>query len=316
VSTSLPDRGDVLAAAERIGGRILATPVVHRDSFSRSLGCDVYFKCESFQRTGSFKFRGASNAVAQLPDGAKGPGVATHSSGNHGAALALAARQAGMPAHIVVPRGASPVKREAIVTYGGIVVDCGETLEAREAALEQVRAETGAAYVPPYDHPHVIAGQGTAALELARDVSGLDEVWVPVGGGGLASGTLLALADTGIRVVGVEPELADDAYWSLERGRIQPQRPPKTIADGLRTALGDLPFAIFGRYGMTIRTVSEAAILSAQRLVWQRLKIVIETSSAVPLAGLLEALETDRSAYATRRVGVIVSGGNVSFPGS
>jgi threonine dehydratase/serine racemase len=221
-----------------------------------------------------------------------------------------------MPAHIVVPRGASPVKREAIVTYGGIVVDCGETLEAREAALEQVRAETGAAYVPPYDHPHVIAGQGTAALELARDVSGLDEVWVPVGGGGLASGTLLALADTGIRVVGVEPELADDAYWSLERGRIQPQRPPKTIADGLRTALGDLPFAIFRRYGMTIRTVSEAAILSAQRLVWQRLKIVIETSSAVPLAGLLEALETDRSAYATRRVGVIVSGGNVSFPGS
>lgn len=316
MSTSLPDRSDVLVAAERIGGRILATPVVHRESFSSALGCDVYFKCESFQRTGSFKFRGASNAVAQLPDEAKGPGVATHSSGNHGAALALAARQAGMPAHIVVPRGASPVKREAIVTYGGIVVDCGETLTEREAALEQVCAETGAAYVPPYDHPHVIAGQGTAALELARDVSGLDEVWVPVGGGGLASGTLLALADTGIRVVGVEPELADDAYWSLEKGCIQPQRPPKTVADGLRTALGELPFAIFQRYGMTIRTVSEAAILSAQRLVWQRLKIVIEASSAVPLAGLLNALETHPSVYGKRRVGVIVSGGNVSFPDS
>jgi threonine dehydratase len=186
----------------------------------------------------------------------------------------------------------------------------------REAALKQVCTETGAVYVPPYDHPHIIAGQGTAALELAQAVAGLDEVWVPVGGGGLASGTLIALAADAVTVIGVEPELADDAYWSLEKGEIQPQRPPKTIADGLRTALGALPFALFRRHGMTIRTVGEADIVAAQRLLWQRLKLVVEPSGAVPLAGLLQAVAADRDRYAHTRVGVILSGGNAAFPES
>jgi len=244
--------------------------------------------------------------------------VTTHSSGNHGAALALAAREAGLPARIVVPRGANPLKRAAIEAYGGQIVDCGETLAEREAALARVCEETGAVFVPPYDHPHIIAGQGTAALELARAVPGLDEVWVPVGGGGLASGTLIALSGgaTGeaTTVIGVEPELADDAYCSLEKGEIQPQRPPRTIADGLRTALGELPFALFRRHGLTIRTVAEADIVAAQRLIWQRLKLVVEPSGAVPLAGLLQALAAQPGRYAGARVGVILSGGNAAFP--
>jgi len=309
----LPDRGAVEAAAERLAGKVLETPVVHRESFCRWLGCNVYFKCETFQRTGSFKFRGATHAISRLDEAAREAGVTTHSSGNHGAALALAARDAGLPARIVVPRGANPLKRAAIEAYGGQIVDCGETLAEREAALARVCEETGAVFVPPYDHPDIVAGQGTAALELVRTVSGLDEVWVPVGGGGLAGGTLLALAPEST-VIGVEPELADDAYWSLERGEIQPQRPPRTIADGLRTALGELPFALFRRYGLTIRTVSEADIVNAQRLLWQRLKLVVEPSGAVPLAGLLEAVAAEPARYARARVGVILSGGNAAFP--
>jgi len=315
---ALPDRKAVEAAAERLSGRVLETPVIHRDSFCRWLGCDVFFKCETFQRTGSFKFRGATHAISRLDARDRGAGVTTHSSGNHGAALALAAREAGLPARIVVPRGANPLKRAAIEAYGGQIVDCGETLAEREAALARVCEETGAVFVPPYDHPHIIAGQGTAALELARAVPGLDEVWVPVGGGGLASGTLIALSGkaTGeaTTVIGVEPELADDAYWSLEKGEIQPQRPPRTIADGLRTALGELPFEIFRRHGLTIRTVGEADILAAQRLLWQRLKLVVEPSGAVPLAGLLQALAAAPDRYAGSRVGVILSGGNAAFP--
>ncbi|MGE0625391.1 MAG: threonine/serine dehydratase [Pseudomonadales bacterium] len=311
---TLPDRTSVEAAAERLAGRVLETPVIHRESFSRWLGCEVHFKCETFQRTGSFKFRGATHAVGQLGPDALDAGVTTHSSGNHGAALALAARDAGLPARIVVPRGANPLKRAAIEAYGGRIVECGETLAEREAALARVCQETGAIFVPPYDDAHIIAGQGTAALELARSVPGLDEVWVPVGGGGLASGTLLALAGESVRVIGVEPELADDAYWSLERGEIQPQRPPRTIADGLRTALGTLPFALFRQHHLTIRTVTEAEIVAAQRLLWQRLKLVVELSGAVPLAGLLRALAAEPARYSKVRVGVILSGGNAVFP--
>ncbi len=310
----LPTRDHVLEAAERLAGRVMNTPVVQRDSFSRVLGCRVFFKCELFQRTGSFKFRGASNAVARLDTAARARGVVTHSSGNHGAALALAASGAGCQAIIVVPRGANPLKKEAILAYGGRIVESGETLAAREAVLAAVRQETGAVFVPPYDHPHIIAGQGTAALELLEAAPGLEEVWVPVGGGGLASGTLIGLDGLGVRVVGVEPELADDAYWSLKKGSLQPQRPPKTVADGLRTALGALPFAVFRTFGLGIRTVSDAQILSAQRLIWQRLKLVVEPSGAAPLAGLLAAIEADPPGYRGRRVGVILSGGNAAFP--
>lgn len=313
---ALPDRAAVEAAAQLLAGSILQTPIVHRESFCRWLGCDVYFKCETFQRTGSFKFRGASHAVRRLGSRSTVAGVTTHSSGNHGAALALAAREAGVPARIVVPRGANPLKRAAIEAYGGQIVDCGETLAEREAALARVCEETGAVYVPPYDHPHIIAGQGTAALELSAAVAALDEVWVPVGGGGLASGTLAALAPEPAEVIGVEPELADDAFWSMQRGSIQPQRPPTSIADGLRTALGELPFALFRLHGLSIRTVTEAEIVAAQRLLWQRLKLVVEPSGAVPLAGLLRAVAADPGRYAGKRVAVILSGGNAAFPGA
>lgn len=310
--TELPGRADVAEARARIAGRILDTLVVERPSFSEWLGCEVHFKCENLQRTGSFKFRGATHAVSRLDPAIRS--VATHSSGNHGAALSLAARLAGIEAHIVVPRGANPEKRAAIARYGGTIVDCGETLADREATLERVCRATGAAFVPPYDHPDIIAGQGTAAMELSEAAPALDEVWVPVGGGGLASGTLTALAGTTTVVRGAEPALADDAFRSLQRGRIQPPRPPTTIADGLRTALGELPFAIFRTCGFTIVTVSETEIVAAQRLLWQRLKLVVEPSGAVPLAGLAKAVQEDPASYRARRVGVILSGGNVAFP--
>ena len=310
----MPERGDVQAAAERLAGRVLETPVFVRQSLSRRVGCEVHFKCEIFQRTGSFKYRGASNAVMQLEPAARKQGVVTHSSGNHGAALALAAREAGMRARIVVPRAATPLKRQAILAYGAEIVDCGDTLAEREAVLAEVMEETGAVFVPPYDHAHVIAGQGTAAAELLAAVPGLEEIWVPVGGGGLASGTLIAAAGSGVKVWGVEPELADDAYWSLQRGCLQPQRPPETIADGLRTALGELPFAVFQALDLKICTVPESAILAGQRLLWERMKLVVEPSAAVPLAGLMAAVAADPEGYAGRRVGIILSGGNAAFP--
>jgi threonine dehydratase len=303
-----------MEARARISGRVVETPVIQRESFNDRLGCVVHFKCETMQRTGSFKFRGATHAVGRLDEETRSRGVATHSSGNHGAALALAAREAGSNAHVVVPSGANPEKRAAIARYGGAIVDCGETLADRESALQAVCDATGAVFVPPYDHPHIVAGQGTAALELAESLPDLDEVWVPVGGGGLASGTLLALAGTSTVVRGVEPALADDAFWSLRRGRIEPQRPPRTVADGLRTALGRLPFAIFQAHGLTISTVTEEEIIGAQRLLWQQLKLVVEASGAVPLAGLLKAVKGAPPAYQGRRIGVILSGGNVALP--
>jgi len=316
----LPDRHDVLTAAERISSLVLRTPVLNRASFSESLGFEVFFKCENQQRTGSFKFRGASNAVARLAESVatvadRRPVLTTHSSGNHGAALALAASRAGLASIIVVPKGANPLKRAAVERYGGRIIDSGETLLEREATLQGVIEEHDAVFIPPYDHADIVAGQGTAALELVTEADGLEEVWVPVGGGGLASGSLLALTGTDITVRGAEPELADDAYWSMIEGRIQPQKPPVTVADGLRTALGEIPFGIFQAYGLAINRVSEGEILAAQALVWQRLKLVVEPSGVVPLAGLLAAATAEPDVYRGRRVGVIFSGGNALFPG-
>ena len=315
----LPDRSDVLAAAARISDRVLKTPTFNRASLNESLGFEVVFKCENLQRTGSFKFRGASNAVGRLVEALASadekPVVTTHSSGNHGAALALAASQAGLGSIIVVPKGANPLKRAAVERYGGQIVDCGETLAERQASLAAVLDEQDAIFVPPYDHADIIAGQGTAALELMEEAGPLDEVWVPVGGGGLASGTLLALSGGGDPVVrGVEPELADDAYWSLIKGSIQPQKPPVTVADGLRTALGQIPFQLFRQHQLSISRVSEAEILAAQALVWQRLKLVVEPSGAVPLAGLMAAARAEPEVYRGGRYGVIFSGGNALLP--
>ncbi len=306
-----PTFDDVRAAAERIRPWAHRTPVLTCASLDEMAGAQLFFKCENFQRTGAFKFRGATNAVLALSHEQVRRGVATHSSGNHAAALALAARLRGVAAHVVMPRSSKAIKRAAVAGYGGRVVLCEPTLAAREATLESVVAATGATVVHPYNDPMVIAGQGTAALELLEEVADLDVVLTPVGGGGLASGTALAVASLSpaTRVVAAEPAAADDAFRSLLEGRIVPSADPRTIADGLLTSLGTVTFAIIRRLVAEIVTVSEEEIAAAMRHVWERMKIVIEPSSAVPVAAVLE-----RSLRVPgRRIGIVVSGGNVDL---
>ena len=307
----LPTIAEVRAAAERIGPFAHRTPVLTCASLDAMTGAALFFKCENFQRVGAFKFRGAANAVLSLGDEEARRGVATHSSGNHAAALALAARLRGVPAHVVMPRTARAVKRAAVAGYGARIVSCEPTLAARETALAEVVAATGATMVHPYNDARVIAGQGTAALELFEQVPGLDVVMAPVGGGGLLSGTAIAVAGVspGTRVIGAEPAAADDAFRSLREGHIVPSVDPRTIADGLLTSLGALTFAVIREHVCEIVTVSEDAIVAAMRHTWERMKIVIEPSSAVPLAALLEGT----LAVAGRRVGIILSGGNVDL---
>ena len=287
--TAVPTFHDVKEAAARIEGIVHRTPVMTCASLNDRVGAQVFCKCENFQKAGAFKFRGASNAVMSLSDAEAGRGVATHSSGNHGAALALAARFRRVPARIVMPSSAPESKKAAVAAYGGTIVYCEPTQEAREATLEAVVRETGAVFVHPYDNARVIAGQGTAAFELCAEVPDLDVILSPVGGGGLVSGTALTAAacSAGTRVVAAEPEAADDAYRSLEAGRILPANDPKTVADGLRTSLGELTFAIIQSHMVQIVTVSEDAIVAAMHYVWERMKIIIEPSSAVPIAALL-----------------------------
>jgi len=302
-----PDVAAVVAAAGRIAPYVQRTPVLTSASVDALAGAPVHFKCEPFQRSGSFKLRGALSAVTADLDAARRLGVVTHSSGNHGAALALAGQLLEVAVTVVVPAGASAFKRAAVVRYGARLVDCGPTLADREAALAEVRAESGALFVPPYDHADVIAGQGTATLELLQAVPEIGSIWVPVGGGGLAAGAVLVGADAGVAVCAGEPALADDAYRSLASGARQPAPPPRTVADGLRTALGELNFEILRDYGLSVIRVAEQEILDAQRIVWNRLKVVAEPSAAVPLAALLKH-GTDAPA------GVILSGGNVDLP--
>jgi threonine dehydratase len=305
---SAPTLADIRAAAARIAPFAHRTPILTSRSIDAMAGAEVLFKCENLQKVGAFKFRGACNAVMSLSDSEAQRGVATHSSGNHAAALALAARLRGIPAYIVMPRGAPAVKRAAVEGYGGRITWCEPTLAAREAALAQVVAETGAVFVHPYDDPRVVAGQGTAALELMEDAPDLDVIVTPVGGGGLMSGTAIAVTSlSSARVVGVEPEAADDARRSLEAGKIIPSGDPKTIADGLRTSLGELPFSVARERVSAIVTVSEEAIVIAMRTVWERMKIIIEPSSAVPVAAVL-ARKIEGA-----RLGVILSGGNVDL---
>jgi threonine dehydratase len=269
----------------------------------------VFFKCENFQNVGAFKIRGATNAVQSLSDMAAARGVVTHSSGNHAAALALAAHRRGIPAYIVMPNNAPPNKREAVAGYGGKITFCEPTQAAREAACAELVRSTGATLVHPYDDDAVIAGQGTAALELLEDVPDLDAILAPVGGGGLLSGTLIAAKGVrpDVRVIGCEPALADDAAESLREGRIVPARPPVTIADGLRTSLGQKTFPIIRELVETIALAEESEILSALRLMLERMKVVVEPSSAVPLAVLLNR----QLGLTGKRVGIIVSGGNL-----
>ena len=308
---NMPTLVDVQNAATRIKPYIHRTPILTCSSLDQMLGAQLFLKCENLQKVGAFKVRGACNAVFALPDAVAARGVATHSSGNHGAALAYAARQRGITAHIVVPDNAPAVKKAAIAGYGGRLVFCAPTLEAREATLATVVAETGATVVHPYNDVRVIAGQGTAALELLAEVPDLEVIMAPIGGGGLSSGTALVTAavSPATRVVVAEPEAADDAYRSLQTGTIQPSLNPQTIADGLRTSLGDITFALIQQYVQEIITVSETAIVQAMRLVWERMKIVIEPSAAVPIGALLEG----KWSAAGKRIGIIVSGGNVDL---
>ena len=302
------------SAAERIRPFVRRTPVLTASSLDARFGARLFFKCENFQRVGAFKFRGACNAVQSLSVDEAARGVATHSSGNHGAALALAARLRGVPCTVVVPRNAPTVKLAAVRGYGAEVVLCEPTLPARETTLAEVIADTGAFVVHPYDDARVIAGQGTAALELRDQVPDLDVVLVPIGGGGLAAGAALALSEPSrVCVVAVEPAGADDAYRSLKGGERLPSVNPRTIADGLLTGLGVRNFAVLQRHLDDIVRVSEEAIVQAMRLVWERMKIVVEPSAAVPLASLVDGALASSDALGGRRIGMVLSGGNVDL---
>ena len=302
---------DVLAAAERIRGRVHRTPVMSSRAIDQIAGATLYFKCENLQKVGAFKARGATNAVLSLDDEAARRGVATHSSGNHAAALAFAAAGRGIRAHVVMPSSAPPVKKAAVAGYGAEITECEPTLEARERTLEAVVARTGATFIHAYDNPMVIAGQGTVALEFMNDVPDIEVLMAPVGGGGLMSGTAIAVAGSrpDIKVFGAEPAGADDAFRSLRDARIYPSIQPATVADGLLTSLSDRTFRILSEHLEGILTVSEENIVRAMRLLWERMKIVVEPSGAVPLAAVLE--HPDR--FQGRRTGLILSGGNVDL---
>ena len=311
-ATNIPSLSDIRAAAERIKLHAIRTPLLTgRGRLDEIVGAQLFFKCENMQRVGAFKFRGAMNAVLSLSSEELRKGVATHSSGNHAAAVALAAQIAGTHATVVMPEGSSAVKIEAVGSYGADVRFCANTQQAREAALAQVVRETGAHFIHPYDDWRVICGQGTAALELLADTPHLDMLLTPVGGGGLLSGSAIAtkaLSPT-TRIIAAEPSGADDAFLSLQSGRIVPSIDPKTIADGLRTSLGVRNFAVIQECVDGIVTVSEAAIVAAMRLLWSRLKMVVEPSAAVPLAALLE----HKLSVQGLRVGIILSGGNIDL---
>lgn len=298
------------AARTRIAPFAHRTPVFTSTTLDVRCGGHVFLKCENFQRTGSFKFRGAVNAVAELPRHERERGVYAHSSGNHAQALALAARLHGIPAHIVMPEDSNPAKIQATRGYGAAVTFCRPTDRDRHETAARIGAETGAVFVHPHDDLRVIAGQGTAVCELIDDVGDLDLVLAPVGGGGLLSGTVVAAKHLGTaRVIGCEPSGADDAFRSLQAGRRITDFTPKTIADGLRTPLGENTFAILSEMVDGIAVVAEEGILPAMRFAWERMKLVIEPSSAVAVAALL----TGKIDAAGLRVGVILTGGNVDL---
>ena len=311
-----PRYADVLAAAARIAPHAHVTPVLHSRTLDALAGCSLLFKCENFQRSGAFKFRGACNAVWSLADADTARGVVTHSSGNHGAALALAARDRGIPAHVVVPEGAVAFKLAAIKAYGATLHPCAPMMAAREAACERVQAETGAMLVHPFTDPRVIAGQGTAALEFLHQVglhaaNSLDALIAPIGGGGLIGGSAIVAREHSLvmQVFAAEPAGAADAFESLRLGRRVTDIVPQTIADGLRGTIGAVNLALLQTHRVEVLLVDEAEILAAMRLLWECLKIVVEPSSATVLAAVLR----HRERFAGRRVGLIVSGGNVGL---
>lgn len=302
---------DVRAAATRIADHVHRTPVLTSTALDETSGRKLFFKCENFQRVGAFKIRGACNALLQIPEPDLPVGVVTHSSGNHAQGVALAARLRGIPAYIVMPNNAPAVKKAAVAGYGAKIFECAPTLKAREATAAAIQRETGATFISPYDHPHIIAGQGTAALEFVEEVPNLDVLLAPVGGGGLLSGTCLVAAAHKIPVYGAEPAGADDAARSFAAGERIMQTGPDTIADGLLTSLGDLTWPVIRDGVAGIITVRDDEIIAALRLVWERMKIVIEPSAAVAVAAAVSADFKSRLNY--QRVGIILSGGNVDL---
>lgn len=307
----IPTLADIHAAAERLAGTAHRTPVLTSSSLDALAGLTLFFKCENFQRGGAYKFRGAYNALRALPPEQAAHGVVTHSSGNHATCLALAARLRGVPAHIVLPRNAPRIKQRAVADYGGHITLCEPTLAARQAEADRIQAATGAAFIHPYDNPLVIAGQGTIALEMLAQAPELEVLIAPVSGGGLLSGLCLAAHAVAprIEVWGAEPALADDAFRSLQEGRLVPNLNPATIADGLRASLSERTFSIIRQHVRGIVTVTEEQIVATMRLLWERMKLVVEPSGAVPLAGVLAHPEKFRG----RRVGIVLTGGNVDL---
>lgn len=307
----IPTFDDVLAAHERIAPYIHNTPVLTSSYLNQLSGAELFFKCENLQKVGAFKARGAINAVFGLDDAVAAKGVATHSSGNHAGALSYAAAQRGITATVVMPRTAPETKKAAVRSYGGHILECEPTQAAREAMLKQVIADTGADMVHPYDDARVIAGQATCALELQRDIENLDAVVAPVGGGGLISGTCLTLTQLSprTRVFAAEPEAADDAYRSLQAGEIVLRDGQHSVADGLNTNLKPRTWHFVSNFVEDILLVNESEILDAMYLTWQRMKIIIEPSSAVPLAAILKY----RDKFQGLRVGIIITGGNVEL---
>ncbi|WP_218186216.1 pyridoxal-phosphate dependent enzyme [Marinifilum fragile] len=302
---------NLLDTHQRIKDYIHRTPILSSQLINEMVGAELFFKCENFQKMGAFKMRGASNAILQLSKTEKEFGVATHSSGNFAQALALAAKLQGIKAYIVMPSNAPEIKKAAVKGYGGEIIECEANLQARESTLNDVVNKTGAIFLHPYNDYHVIQGQGTAAMELIEDYPDLDSIFAPVGGGGLLAGTALAAHhfSPSTKVIAGEPMGADDAWQSFQKGEIVPQTNPNTVADGLLTSLGDKTFPIIKEHVEDIIRVEEKEIVSAMRLIWERMKIVVEPSSAVALAALIK----EKEKYQNQKIGIIISGGNVQL---
>ncbi|MBO9461274.1 beta-hydroxyaspartate dehydratase BhcB [Labrenzia sp. R5_0] len=307
----IPTLEDMLVAHERIKPHIHRTPVLTSSFLNEVTGAELFFKCENFQKAGAFKVRGASNAVFGLDEETAKAGVATHSSGNHALSLSYAAGRRGIPCHVVMPRTAPQAKKDAVRGYGGIITECEPSTSSREAVFAEVEARTGAEFVHPYNDPRVIAGQGTCSKELMEQTDGLDAVVAPIGGGGMVSGTCLTLSNLApeVKIFAAEPEQADDAARSFRAGHIIADDAPETVADGLKVPLKELTWHFVSNHVTDILTASEQEIVDAMRLIWARMKIVMEPSSAVPLATILK----NRDVFAGKRVGIIITGGNVDL---
>jgi threonine dehydratase len=307
----IPDFNDVLSAHQRIQAHIHRTPVLTSRYLDQLTGASLFFKCENFQKAGVFKARGASNAVFGLSDALAAKGVATHSSGNHALSLSYAAGRRGIPVTVVMPRTAPQAKKDAVIGYGGTIVECEPSTSSREAVFADVVAETGAEFVHPYNDARVIAGQATCARELLEQVENLDIVTAPIGGGGMISGTCLTLSTVAphMQIYAAEPLNADDAARSFRAGHIIADDAPQTIADGLKVPLKELTWHFVSKHVTDILTASEDEIIDAMKLIWKRMKIVMEPSSAVPLATILN----NRKLFKGKRVGIIITGGNVDL---